>query len=253
MDNATENLQAKLGLLGRHISYSFSKAHFSKKFEAKNLPFSYENFDIDSLSQFHDIIESEPLLKGLNVTIPYKEDIIPYLDSLSKTAKKIGAVNTIKITKSGKLKGYNTDWYGFKKSIKPLLKSQHNKALILGTGGASKAIAYALSDLNITYNYVSRNQSENVSYLYKDLDETILKEHTIIINCTPLGTHPNIDNCPNIPYQNITEQHLLYDLIYNPEQTKFLSLGKQNGATTCNGLKMLQLQAKRAWKIWNLV
>ncbi|MDT0559500.1 shikimate dehydrogenase [Ichthyenterobacterium sp. W332] len=253
MDKKTEHITTKLGLLGKNISYSFSRAYFAEKFELENLPFVYENYDLKSLKKFDKVLKKETLLKGLNVTIPYKEDIIPYLDKISKTAKKIGAVNTIKFTKSGKLKGYNTDWYGFKKSLKPYLKTAHKKALILGTGGASKAIAFALKDLNISYSFVSRESSKNTDYTYADLNETIIKTHHIIINCTPLGTHPNINSCPDIPYDYLTKDHLIYDLIYNPEQTKFLQCAELKGATTINGLKMLELQAERSWKIWNLV
>ena len=242
----------ELGLLGRHISYSFSKAHFTKKFEEEGLPFIYENFDIDTISEFPQIIKNNPDLVGLNVTIPYKEQIIPYLDSLSEQAKAIGAVNTITISPSGKLKGYNTDTFGFETSIAPFLKSQHKHALILGTGGASKAVAYTLRELNIDFDYVSRKSNDMAKFTYSDLTETIVNSHQIIINCTPVGTYPNIDDCPDIPYDGISRDHLLYDLIYNPPQTKFLKQGKQRGATICNGLKMLELQAQKAWDIWGL-
>jgi shikimate dehydrogenase len=177
--------------------------------------------------------------------------VIPFLDKLNKKAKQIGAVNTIKITKKGKLIGYNTDYYGFQKSIKPFLKPHHKKALVLGTGGASKAISYSLKKLNISVNYVSRQKSEKVNFTYDDLNEAIILNHQIIINCTPLGTHPNLNECPDLPYDHITKHHLLYDLIYNPEETKFLKLGKHRGATICNGLNMLKFQAEKAWKIWN--
>lgn len=243
----------KLGLLGKNISYSFSRSYFKQKFEDENIEnTTYENFDIDSIDLFPSIIKNTANLKGLNVTIPYKQDVMLFLDKVNKKAKAIGAVNTIKITKKGKLVGYNTDCYGFSKSIEPLLKSHHKKALILGTGGASKAIAFSLKKLGIDYKYVSRKQSEGISYTYETLTETIIKEHQIIINCTPLGTFPNIDNCPDIPYKAVTNQHILFDLIYNPEETKFLQLGKDNGAVTENGLNMLKLQAEKAWSIWNL-
>ncbi|WP_353778318.1 shikimate dehydrogenase [Winogradskyella sp. 3972H.M.0a.05] len=253
MGNAPEHKKSKLGLLGKNISYSFSKTYFKAKFENENLPFSYKNFDIDSIEAFPKLIKSNPRLRGLNVTIPYKEAIIPYLNTLSKKAKKIGAVNTVVISKKGKLKGYNTDWYGFRNSIKPYLESHHDKALILGTGGASKAIAYALDKLRIPYDYVSRSANETVTYTYDELTIDIISEYSIIINCTPLGTHPNVNSCPDIPYDGITEKHLLYDLIYNPSQTKFLLCGEIKGATTVNGLRMLELQAEKSWKIWNLV
>lgn len=251
MDKKPEKIMPKFGLLGRHISYSFSKAHFTKKFENEGLPFTYENFDIDTISEFPSILKNNPDLLGLNVTIPYKEQIIPFLDNLDIKAKDIGAVNTISISKSGKLTGYNTDCYGFKKSIIPFLKPHHKNALILGTGGASKAVAYTLKELNINYEYVSRTSSGLAKFTYSDLTESIINLYTVIINCTPVGTHPNMNDCPNIPYNGISKDHLLYDLIYNPLQTKFLAEGESKGAKTCNGLKMLEFQAEKAWEIWN--
>lgn len=242
----------KYGLIGKNISYSFSKDFFNKKFEVEAIKnASYQNFDIESILDFPKVLKDHPELKGLNVTIPYKELVIPYLDKLDKKAKKIGAVNTIKISKKGKLTGYNTDYYGFKKSLKPLIKPHHKKALILGTGGASKAIAYALKKMKIDYSFVSRNASEHATYTYHELSENDIKNNQILINCTPLGTFPNIEACPNIPYQAISSQHILFDLIYNPIETKFLALGKAKNATTINGLKMLELQANKAWEIWN--
>jgi shikimate dehydrogenase len=242
----------KLGLLGKQISYSFSKTYFATKFKNEQLPHTYDNFDIDSILKFPEVLKNNPDLVGLNVTIPYKEAIIPYLDEISKKAKKIGAVNTIYFSPSGRLKGYNTDCYGFKNSIIPLLQSHHKNALILGTGGASKAIAYTLQQLHINYEYVSRTPNNIAKYTYSNLTVDIIKAHSIIINCTPVGTHPNLNECPNIPYEGISKVHLLYDLIYNPLQSKFLNLGEANGATTSNGLKMLELQAEKAWSIWNL-
>ena len=178
--------------------------------------------------------------------------MIPYLDKINKKAKAIGAVNTIKITKKGKLVGYNTDCYGFKNTLKPFVKSQHKKALILGTGGASKAVAYTLKEMGITYQYVSRKLTKGIGFSYDTLTENDISEHQIIINCTPLGTFPNIEECPNIPYTAINKNHILFDLIYNPEETKFLNNGKQNKATIINGLNMLRLQAEKAWSIWNI-
>ncbi len=243
----------KLGLLGKNISYSFSKTYFKKKFEDEKINnVTYQNFDIDSIDSFPSLIKNTADLKGLNVTIPYKEQIIPFLDKVNKKAKAIGAVNTIKITKKGNLVGYNTDCYGFKKSIKPFLKPHHKKAIILGTGGASKAIAFSLKQLNIEYSYVSRTASDKVHFTYETLSEEAIKKHTIIINCTPLGTFPDVNDCPKIPYKAITNKHVLFDLIYNPEETKFLNLGKINGATIINGLDMLKFQAEKAWSIWNL-
>ncbi|TWO31828.1 shikimate dehydrogenase [Seonamhaeicola sediminis] len=243
----------KLGLLGRNISYSFSRAYFKSKFDKEHITnTTYENFDIESINLFPSILKNTRGLKGLNVTIPYKQEVMPFLDKINKKAAEIGAVNTIKITKKGKLIGYNTDCYGFKKSIEPFLKKYHKKALILGTGGASKAIAYTLRELGINYQYVSRKKSEGIDFTYETISENDIKEALIIINCTPLGTFPNIDNCPQIPYDSISDKHILFDLIYNPEETKFLKQGKEKGATLINGLKMLELQAEKAWSIWDL-
>ncbi len=241
----------KFGLIGKDISYSFSQNYFKTKFSSENITdASYENFDIPNIESVKTILENSQIA-GLNVTIPYKESIIPYLDKLHKKAKKIGAVNTIKLNKKQQLVGYNTDCYGFKKSLKPWLQSVHKQALILGTGGASKAIAFTLNELGISYQFVSRS-SENESHLtYKYLTESIISEHLIIINCTPLGTFPNILNAPKIPYEFLTKNHILYDLIYNPEETQFLKQGRLKNATTINGLQMLKFQAEKAWQIWN--
>ena len=249
----TKETKSKLfGLLGKNISYSFSKGYFTEKFSNLGLEkYKYINFDINEIQEFKDVLVNNKRLKGLNVTIPYKEVIIPFLDKLDKTADKIGAVNTIKFTKRGNLKGYNTDAFGFEHSLTPLLKNHHKKALILGTGGASKAVAFVLKKNNIQYKFVSRNPSEKKEISYHDVTETILKEYQILINCTPLGTSPNVDFCPEIPYEFLTQNHLLYDLIYNPSITKFLEKGQQKGAIIKNGLEMLQLQAEEAWRIWN--
>ena len=251
MDNAQDKSKYKFGLVGRDISYSFSRGYFADKFENEALPHVYVNFDLQSIDELDDIIKNTPNLKGLNVTIPYKEDVIPMLDDLNKRARKIGAVNTIRITRYQKLIGYNTDYYGFKNSLQPYLKKHHKRALILGTGGASKAIAHALKKLKIQFDYVSRTEKEGVKFLYSDLTDEIISSYTIIINCTPIGTFPNVNECPDIPYDAITDKHILYDLIYNPEQTKFLSCGDIKGATTINGLEMLKLQAEKSWEIWN--
>lgn len=251
MENTQKKYMHRLGLIGKDISYSFSRGYFTTKFEAQNLPFTYENFDLQHISEFKKLFTKNHNIVGFNVTIPYKEDIMLYLDSLNKKARKIGAVNTITIDKNGKLKGYNTDCYGFKKSITPFLKPHHKKALILGTGGASKAIAYTLKKLDIKFEYVSRTKKPGVKFTYETLTSEILNDYTIVINCTPIGTHPNIEECPNIPYDGISDKHILFDLIYNPSETKFLRLGKDKGAEICNGLKMLEYQAEKAWKIWN--
>ena len=240
----------KFGLIGKNISYSFSENFFTKKFKTESIKdSSYQNFDLAKIEDFKTI-SKDKTIKGYNVTIPYKETIIPLLDGLNSKASQIGAVNTIKITKNGKLKGFNTDYYGFEKSLKPLLESHHKKALILGTGGASKAIAYALERLKIPYVFVSRTAKNNI-LSYESVSREILSKHHIIINCTPLGTFPSIESCPNIPYSSINTKHLLYDLIYNPSESEFLKRGKKQGAKTKNGLEMLELQAEKSWKIWN--
>ncbi|RNC84884.1 MAG: shikimate dehydrogenase [Winogradskyella sp.] len=251
MANEQDEPTYKFGLVGKNIDYSFSRGYFSDKFKTENLPHTYVNFDLSDISDFQSIFNTEDDVKGLNVTIPYKESVIPFLNKLNKKAKKIGAVNTIRVTKKGNLIGYNTDCYGFEKSLQPYLKKHHKKALILGTGGASKAVAYALKRLKIKYYFVSRALKENVSYTYEDLTHELIKSHQIIINCSPVGTHPNINECPDIPYDGVTNEHILYDLIYNPEQTKFLKLGETQGAKTINGIRMLELQADKAWDIWN--
>lgn len=239
------------GLVGKNISYSFSKAYFAEKFELENRKnHTYENFEIQEILEFPGILKNNPNLKGLNVTIPYKEVVIPFLDKMSKNALKIGAVNTIKFIGNGKTKGYNTDFYGFKKSLLPLLKSHHKKALILGTGGASKAVAYALRLLEIDYILVSRQPSEH-TITYDEIDTSTFEEYQIIINCTPLGTSPNVDVCPDIPYDYFTEKHIAYDLIYNPEETLFLKKAKEKEAVIKNGYEMLVFQAEKAWKIWS--
>lgn len=241
----------KFGLIGKHIDYSFSRTYFTKKFKNEGLTYTYLNFDLNSIDEFRTLINDNKDLKGLNVTIPYKEVIIPYLDKLSNTAAKIGAVNTIKFSKNGNLIGHNTDYYGFKKSIKPYIQKHHEKALILGSGGASKAIIYALESMQIEYTLVSRKKSDRAIFNYEELNDHIISSHQIIINCTPLGTFPDIKRCPDIPYNAISSTHLLFDLIYNPSLTTFLKKGRQNGASICNGEKMLIYQAEESWRIWN--
>lgn len=240
----------QFGLIGRNISYSFSKEYFTERFRKDHaLDYSYENFDIREIEQFPEILRNNPDLAGLNVTIPYKETVIPFLDKLSSKAAKIGAVNVIRF-KDGKLKGYNSDYYGFRKSLEPLLQPHHKKALILGTGGASKAVAFALEELDILYTFVSREAAGN-TIGYDRINATTFDNYHIIINCTPLGTSPNTKELPDLPYQYFTEKHIAFDLIYNPTETQFLKKAKKKGATTKNGLEMLMLQAEKAWKIWN--
>lgn len=239
------------GLIGKNIEYSFSKKYFTEKFALGNLTDCvYQNFDIQTIEDFTAIIANNPDLKGLNVTIPYKESIIPYLNKLSQNAAQIGAVNVIRFTKKGNLKGYNSDYYGFMKSLEPLLQPHHKKALILGTGGAAKAVSFALDKLGILYTFVSREEKHGLID-YDRINATTFDNHQIIINCTPIGTAPNIKEFPPIPYNFFTEKHIAFDLIYNPEETQFLKKAKKKGAVTKNGYEMLVLQAEKAWKIWN--
>lgn len=245
-----EKKKIRYGLIGRNISYSFSKGYFTKKFEELGLDtHSYENFDIDTLEEFPAIMNEQSHIKGFNVTIPYKEKIIPFLTKIDIEAKAIGAVNTIKVVK-GQTIGYNTDAYGFYNSIAPYLEEHHKNALVFGTGGASKAISYVLQKLGIHYTFVSRNPVEG-QLNYSDLNLELMQKNTLLINCTPLGTHPNTANKPDVPYKNITDKHLLFDLIYNPGKTAFLLEGELQGAKICNGAKMLEFQAEKSWEIWN--
>lgn len=240
----------KFGLLGKNISYSFSRGYFTEKFSREGIYATYENFDLQNISEFPNVLKKNPDLAGLNVTIPYKEQIIPFLDGLDPVASEIGAVNTLKIEKSGKLTGFNTDHFGFAEAIRPYLKKHHKKALILGTGGASKAVLYALQSLGIEARFVSRNPGKNILG-YDQLGEQILSEYTIIVNCTPLGTFPNTNQYPPVQAELISSNHLVFDLIYNPPLTKLMELAQSRGATVVNGQKMLEFQAEKAWEIWN--
>ncbi|PHR74077.1 MAG: shikimate dehydrogenase [Lutibacter sp.] len=245
--------KTKFGLIGKNIFYSFSQGYFLEKFEKLKLEnHKYRNYDLPEISEFPFITyHREEEFGGFNVTIPYKESIIKYLSKLDNDAQEIGAVNTIKVTSDSELIGFNTDVYGFENSLRPLLKSHHKKALILGTGGASKAIAFVLNKLNIDFQFVSRNPISEDVFSYKNLSKAIIEDHQLIINCTPLGVHPDIQKCPDIPYEFLTDTHFLYDLIYNPSETKFLKQGKQQGTIIKNGLEMLELQAEKSWEIWN--
>lgn len=240
------------GLIGYPLGHSFSKLYFTEKFNKENINSIYNLFPIENINLVSDLISSNLDLRGFNVTIPYKQQIIPFLDEVEEEASAIGAVNVVKIIeRDGKriLKGYNSDIYGFYESIRPLIKTCHKKALILGTGGASKAIAAMLKKINIIYTFVSRSAKDGqLSYL--DIDAPIMKEYTVIINCSPVGMSPNVDEAPMLPYEYFTDEHIAYDLVYNPLETKFLKLAKEHGATTKNGLEMLYLQAERAWSIW---
>ncbi len=240
---------SKFGLIGKDIDYSFSRTYFGNKFKNESLPYTYQNFDIESIALFPKIISENQDLKGLNVTIPFKEKVISYLDFLDDDAKKIGAVNTIKIYEN-RMTGYNTDHYGFKKSLEEFLPLEHKTALILGTGGASKAVAYALASLGFTYRFVSRNPSSG-NFSYSELNQDLIESHCLIINSTPLGTYPDVEQYPDIPYEFLTSKHLLFDLIYNPSKTEFLRRGELENAQIVNGADMLRFQAEKAWEIWN--
>lgn len=239
------------GLIGKQIEYSFSRNYFKQKFSSEKIHAVYKNFDLENISQFPKLLQHNEAIQGFNVTIPYKEAIIPYLDEIEETAREIGAVNTIKVNKDGKLIGYNTDFYGFTEALKPHLKPQHKNALILGTGGASKAVSYALSNLGIEFSYVSRSKSSQ-NYSYSELTSEIMTDYTLIINCTPLGTFPEIEQFPPIPTQFINSKHLIFDLIYNPPLTKLMKLALNKHADVTNGQAMLEFQAEKAWEIWNL-
>ncbi len=243
----------KYGLLGYPLGHSFSKNYFNQKFESEKIDAQYVNFEISDIKYIKNVLKENPNLNGLNVTIPYKEQVIPYLDDLDEDARLIGAVNVIKFTKGflGKTKliGYNSDIIGFKRSIEPLLDSSHRKALILGTGGASKAVMHGLKQLGVGTTFVSRTPKEHC-ITYQDVTPELLESYTVIVNTTPLGMFPNVDACPDIPYDALTPKHLLYDLLYNPDETLFMKKGKERGAVVKNGLEMLLLQAFAAWEIW---
>lgn len=237
------------GLIGFPLTHSFSVNYFTDKFQRENISAArYYNYPIQNIGDVLQVFERENLC-GINVTIPYKETIIPFLDELDSSASGVGAVNTVVLRDRKKI-GYNTDVYGFENSLRPLLREHHNKALILGTGGSSKAVAYVLKKLGIKFQFVSRTQKEN-TISYRDLKPQTILEYKLIINTTPVGMFPETQDAPDIPYSFITSQHLLFDLIYNPSETEFLKRGKQQGAQIKNGLEMLHLQAEKSWTIWN--
>ncbi len=242
------------GLIGYPLEHSFSEGYFREKFQREKIPDAeYRNFPIKQIGEVRDLINDHPDLSGLNVTIPYKEQVLSFLDKLDEIPRTIGAVNTILIRrKQGKVDttGFNTDVFGFYHSLSPLVEPKHGKALILGSGGASKAVEYVLKQMNIDVLIISRNPSGNQAG-YADLGEKVMKEHLIIINTTPLGTYPKTEGFPPVPYDLISPDHILYDLIYNPPTTRFLEYGMKRGAKTINGLRMLHLQAEKSWEIWN--
>ncbi|MDZ4664956.1 MAG: shikimate dehydrogenase [Bacteroidota bacterium] len=242
---------SEYGLIGKNLSHSFSKAYFEKKFKELGLDYlEYTNFELENIEDIKQVLARNPELRGFNVTIPYKENIIPFLDELSPEARGIAAVNCVKIT-NGKLIGYNTDAYGFASSIKPFLEPQHSRALILGTGGSSKAVVFVLKQLNVEVFFASTSKKRQGTFPYEALNERLFNACKFIINTTPVGMFPNINECPSIPYECFSPQHLVYDLIYNPEETLFLQKAKAQGATIINGLSMLHLQAEKSWEIWN--
>ena len=244
----------KYGLIGYPLGHSFSKTFFNQKFQSEKIDAEYVNFEIENVKDLKQIIKDNPDLCGLNVTIPHKITVIPLLDSITENAKNIGAVNVIKFTKGlfGRLKleGHNSDITGFKQSIEPLLNEMHRNALILGTGGASKAIYHGLKQLGVEATFVSRTKKKDC-FTYEEITKEVMAEHTVIVNATPVGMYPHIDECPNIPYQYLTAGHILYDLLYNPDETLFMKKGKAQGAVVKNGLEMLLLQAFVSWEIWN--
>lgn len=243
----------KYGLIGFPLEHSFSRSFFNEKFSSEKIDAQYINFEIPAIETLPEIIASNPELKGLNVTIPYKQKVISYLDSVSPEARAIGAVNVIRVEQNGNetlLKGYNSDVIGFTKSIEPMLKEHHKKALILGTGGASKAVDYGLRSLGLETVFVSRYERPG-TIQYNKITPDIVNEYNVIINCTPCGMFPHIDECPQLPYEAMNEDNILYDLIYNPDQTLFMQKGEKQGATVKNGLEMLLLQAFASWEFWN--
>lgn len=243
----------KYGLIGYPLGHSFSMGYFNEKFKNEAINAVYENFEIPDIQDITTVIGSNPDLAGFNVTIPYKEKVMDYLDYIAPEAAEIGAVNVVKVTHNGEravLKGFNSDVVGFVNSIKPLLRPLHKKALVLGTGGASKAVEYGLRKLGLETIKVSRTEKDK-TITYGQVTPELLSEYKVIVNCTPCGMAPHFDECPNLPYDSIDDSFLLYDLIYNPEETLFLRKGKEKDATVKNGLEMLLLQAEEGWNIWN--
>lgn len=239
----------KFGLIGKNLSHSFSQKFFTEKWKKEDLTdHEYQLYELTEIDEFKSLVE-ENEFSGLNVTIPYKESVIPFLDELSEEAEKIGAVNTIDF-RDGKTIGHNTDVYGFRQSVKPFLASHHERALVLGTGGAAKAVAYGLRQLGIDCLFVSRSPEGERQVNYSDLNENAVKHWPLIVNATPLGTFPNVEDKPEIPYEFLNDRNLLFDLVYNPEETAFIKAGNERGALTSNGLNMLHLQAEKAWEIW---
>ena len=249
MESKKSNIK-RFGLIGRNIAYSFSRGYFKQKFETENLQdYTYENFDLNQIEALKKILTQKNIY-GLNVTSPYKREVVPFLDRLSATAEKMNAVNTIKFHEDGSISGHNTDVFGFEKSLLEIVSTPPKKALILGTGGASSAVAYVMKKLNIEFSYISRSAGAN-TIQYEMVDEKVMDEHHLIINASPVGTFPDIEVAPQLPYSFLTDDHVLYDLIYNPPETRFLQEGKKRGCKILNGQKMLEYQAEKSWEIWN--
>ena len=243
----------KYGLIGYPLGHSFSISYHNQRFADEGINAKYVNFEIPSIDELPEVLSSNPELKGLNVTIPYKEKVMEFLDYISPEARAIGAVNVIKVIHEGKniiLKGYNSDVIGFTKSIEPMLEPYHKKALVLGTGGASKAVNYGLKALGLETVYVSRYERPN-TIQYDKITPDVVEEYNVIVNCTPIGMYPHTEECPDLPYEAMNENNILYDLIYNPDETLFMKRGAQYGAQTKNGLEMLLLQAFASWEFWN--
>ena len=253
----------KYGLIGHPLGHSFSRKFFTEKFADEGINAEYNNYEIPNAEQLLDVVRDNPFLCGLNCTIPHKQAIIPMLDELSDEARRIGAVNVIRISRQPEdlttpqakergfyLKGFNSDIIGFTDSIRPLLKPHHKKALVLGTGGASKAICVGLEKMGIEWKYVSRRPAPG-QFTYDDLTPAIIQEYSVIVNCSPVGMYPKVENAPALPYEAMTADNLLFDLVYNPLETTFMKRGAEYGATVKNGLEMLHLQALASWKFWN--
>lgn len=239
----------KYGIIGYPLGHSFSRGFFTEKFAREGIDAQYLNFEIPDARMLLDVLRDNPELRGLNVTLPHKQAVIPLLDELSDEAREIGAVNVIRV-RDGRLKGFNSDIIGFTESIKPLLQPHHKRALVLGTGGASKAICVGLNRLGLEWIYVSRTPRKSM-LTYSYLTPEVMQDYTVIVNCSPVGMFPKVDEAPNIPYKLLTSKHLLFDCVYNPEDTLFMQKGRAQGATVKNGLEMLHLQAIASWKFWN--
>lgn len=241
------------GLIGYPLGHSFSINYFNQKFRDENIDAEYVNFELPQIDDLQEVLDATPTLRGFNVTIPYKQKVISYLDSLSPEARAIGAVNVVKVERKGAelvLKGYNSDVIGFTQSIEPMLEKGHKKALILGTGGASKAINYGLRSLGLDTLFVSRSKKDD-TVQYDDITPDVVREYNVVVNCTPCGMYPHVDECPRLPYEAMDSHTILYDLIYNPDETLFMKRGAEHGATVKNGLEMLLLQAFASWEFWH--